>query len=68
MGVYQVRISIFSEYLLFCILSSRPPQIVLVNFKKASTKSAKQLLRSFQKIGKVATELQKVATSQSAEA
>ena len=66
MGVYRVGISIFSEYL-FCVLSSRPPQIVQVNFKVA-TKSAKQLLRRFQKIGKVATELQKVATSQSAEA
>ena len=40
----------------------RPLQIVLVNFKKVATKSAKKLLKSFQEIGKVATEFQKVAT------
>ena len=41
---------------------SRPLQIVLVDFKKVATKSAKKLLKSLQEIGKVATEFQKVAT------
>ena len=41
---------------------NRPLQIVLVNFKKVATKSTKKLLKSFQEIGKVATEFQKVAT------
>ena len=35
---------------------------MLVDFKKVATKSAKKLLKSFQEIGKVATEFQKVAT------
>ena len=38
------------------------PRIVLVNFQKVATKSAKKLLKRLQKIGKVATEFQKVAT------
>ena len=45
------------------ILKSRPLQIVLGNFKKVATKSAKKLLKSFQEIGKVATEFQKVVAT-----
>ena len=50
------------SYLAPSMRRTRPLQIVLVDFKKVATKSAKKLLKSFREIGKVATEFQKVAT------
>jgi hypothetical protein len=39
---------------------SRPLQIVLVNFKKVAPKTAPKLLKSCQKIGKVAVKFEKL--------
>ena len=53
----NVRVNqLLADFRFYC----RPLQIVLVDFKKVATKSAKKLLKSFKEIGKVATEFQKV--------
>ena len=42
------------------VMCARPLQIVLVNFKKVAPKTAPKLLKSCQKIGKVAVKFEKL--------
>ena len=45
---------------LYRCIAVRPLQIVLVNFKKVAPKTAPKLLKSCQKIGKVAVKFEKL--------